>query len=443
MSSYDPINEYVFAAALSGCVAGAIGAQPVTSGSEDVYAETSLTAFAFAQEFDTLWSTASLDVIQQAAILDMCAAYWYGRIPQTTTPAEYEDLCEALIAAVNEADATAIAGGATPPAYPPSGSSSGGVGLGAIIWRPGATTVGTRIAGTFADLQAAVTAGAMPIIVDSSGGAAIIPAGQTLAAPNGGNIELISFNAVQGNFTGGPPANVVTVADKGSITNLTLVLGGLILNFTCLTTPALTYTQSNSRLVMRGGNLVQLLTGATVPAYSVEAGFLFQTIMEFTSLLSGLTTVPVFMCAGGTYECFVAFNSILNDFGGVQAIGQTSGTCILAYDSTIQVPTLTLGTITYSQVSQETNQKFASGTAFPTTAEGSSPLRVGQPFFRTDMNVFFKWNGSAWVIPAFQNSTTVGRPTATTTGQMDFDTTLGIPIWWDGSAWVNSTGASV
>src|ERR1700677_4690076 len=173
--SYTPVNEYVFSAALSGCVAGAIGAQPVTSGSEDVYAETSLTAFTFAQEFDTLWGAASLDVIQQAAILDMCTAYWYGRIPQTTTPAEYEDLCEALIAAVNEVDATAIAGGATPPAYPivtpPVVGQSG-----YIIYRPGGVA-GTNVATTFAQLQAAVNAsnGTAPIYVDSSLGAATIP----------------------------------------------------------------------------------------------------------------------------------------------------------------------------------------------------------------------------------------------------------------------------
>src|ERR1700678_2501550 len=159
MSSYDPINEYVFAAALSGCVAGAIGAQPVTSGSEDVYAETSLTAFAFAQEFDTLWGAASLDVIQQAAILDMCTAYWYGRIPQTTTPAEYEDLCEALIAAVNEVDATAIAGGATPPAYPPAGTSAIGS-LGYVIFRPGGVASST-VAVTTAQVTSAQANGAI------------------------------------------------------------------------------------------------------------------------------------------------------------------------------------------------------------------------------------------------------------------------------------------
>ena len=117
---YTPVNEYVYAAALSGCVAGAMGSQPITSVSDETYGDTSDNAVAFAEEFDTLWGVASLDVVQYEAILDSCTSYWRGRIPQSSVPSEYEDICDALITMVNEADAAAIAAGASPPAWPPS-----------------------------------------------------------------------------------------------------------------------------------------------------------------------------------------------------------------------------------------------------------------------------------------------------------------------------------
>ena len=118
---YVPVNEYVYAAALSGCVAGAMGSQPITSVSDETYGDTSDNAVAFAEEFDTLWGVASLDVVQYEAILDSCTSYWRGRIPQSSVPSEYEDICDALITMVNEADAAAIAAGASPPAWPPTG----------------------------------------------------------------------------------------------------------------------------------------------------------------------------------------------------------------------------------------------------------------------------------------------------------------------------------
>ena len=122
---YVPVNEYVYAAALSGCVAGAMGSQPITSVSDETYGDTADNAVAFAEEFDTLWGVASLDVVQYEAILDSCTSYWRGRIPQSNVPSEYEAICDALITMVSEVDATAIAAGATPPAWPPAGGGGG------------------------------------------------------------------------------------------------------------------------------------------------------------------------------------------------------------------------------------------------------------------------------------------------------------------------------
>jgi hypothetical protein len=396
MSSYDPINEYVFAAALSGCVAGAVGAQPVTSSSEDVYAETSLTAFAFAQEFDTLWSTASLDVIQQAAILDMCTAYWYGRIPQTTTPAEYEDLCEALIAAVNEADATAIAGGATPPAYPivtpPVVGRSG-----YIIYRPGGVA-GTNVATTFAQLQAAVNAsnGTALIYVDSSLGAATIPAGQTLTPPSNGQIQLASFNGVG---SGGATRDVLTIEDTGVIVSLTLILGGLLVQCVCATAPALAYPNNTTQLNIRGFSELQVLVGATVPAYSAGAGVTFLVALEFVSFLESGAAVPVFEAVGGVIGVYAFSSSSINS----AALGQSSGAAVFLYDASVTPPVFTIGTVTLDP--QTLTENFG-----PTvTTTGGRPTHNLQP------------------------------------GQQSFDSTLGKPIWRNAgnTAWVDATGTPV
>lgn len=315
--------------------------------------------------------------------------------------------------------------------------AAGGVAASYVIYRPGGVDGAPYVATTFAELQAAVTAGAAAVYVDSSLGAATIPAGQTLAAPNGGTITLYSFNGVQGNIVAGT-ADTLTIADTGAIANLVQVLGGLILICTCLTAPALTYSQSGLRLVNRGGNVVKLAAGATVPAYTNAAGD-WEAIAEYTAEYQGLAAVPLFECAGGLVILLFAFDSLPQ----LQVLGQSGGTAIIAYDSSCNPPLQTNGSVTVIQLSSDQQQAFGSGAAFPATRPGGNPLGVGQPFFRTDQNVEYRWNGAAWVIPTFQNTTTAGRPVATTVGQMDFDTTLGIPIWWNGAAWVNSVGVPV
>ena len=166
---YVPVNEYVYAAALSGCVAGAMGSQPVTSVRDETYGDTADNAIAFAEEFDTLWDGASLDVVQYEAILDSCTSYWRGRLPQSSVPSEYEGICDALITMVNEVDATAIAAGATPPAWPPAGEGGGDVApltrvryvdgdASGVTGPNGAAVVGQTSGGPFPTVTAALAA---------------------------------------------------------------------------------------------------------------------------------------------------------------------------------------------------------------------------------------------------------------------------------------------
>jgi hypothetical protein len=375
MFSYDPINEYVFAAALSGCVAGAIGAQPVTSSSEDVYAETSLTAFAFAQEFDTLWSTASLDVIQQAAILDMCTAYWYGRIPQTTTPAEYEDLCEALIAAVNETDATAIAGGATPPAYPPSPTLPVGA-FGYVIYRPGGVASST-VATTFAQLQTAVTAGATIIYVDSSLETTTIPAGETLTPATGGTIRLFAWNGI---IPGGAGSDALTIADTGKIASLFLI-DEVTVTATCLTEPALTYPNGTSALlIVDNGATFQLAAGATVPAFTVPNGFELQVDMRSNGFITGVTGVPCFEAAsGGELFAIAVVGSFVTatSFGG--AVG---GIFVFRNDASVTPAAWSINAGTYLPLPYDNSVNMSYVAATVANWSGTNPTSVANALDR-------------------------------------------------------------
>ena len=146
-----------------------MGSQPVTSVRDETYGDTADNAIAFAEEFDTLWDGASLDVVQYEAILDSCTSYWRGRLPQSSVPSEYEGICDALITMVNEVDATAIAAGATPPAWPPAGEGGGDVApltrvryvdgdASGVTGPNGAAVVGQTSGGPFPTVSAALAA---------------------------------------------------------------------------------------------------------------------------------------------------------------------------------------------------------------------------------------------------------------------------------------------
>lgn len=121
--SYTPLNVQTFVAAMSGSLAGiGIGERPITSTNPTDYNGLALSAFAYAQEFDTLWGSSAPDELEWGAILTASQGYWQSRDKESHTPSHYAAECAAIIAAIREGDAVAIAGGVTPPAWPPTGS---------------------------------------------------------------------------------------------------------------------------------------------------------------------------------------------------------------------------------------------------------------------------------------------------------------------------------
>jgi hypothetical protein len=260
-----------------------------------------------------------------------------------------------------------------------------------VIYRPGGIASG-NVATTFAQLQAAVNAGAMMIYVDSSLGAASIPAGETLTPPTGGVIQLVSFN-------GTSASDALTVADTGVIQDLTLIDGGLSLQCTCTTSPALTYSRPGTFLLLRGGSSAIVILGAGSPAVSVGAGQeLFVSINNVSEVL-GVAGFPFAKATGGTILMLAFGFSTVN----AQAIGQSAGTAEFFFDSSCTPPVFTVGAVTLVAIDLVANLK-----------------------------------------PSV--TTTVGRPTVNLQpGQQSFDSTLGIPIWRNAgnTAWVNSAGAPV
>ncbi len=260
------------------------------------------------------------------------------------------------------------------------------VGLGAVIWRPSGVAVPLQVATTPAELQTAVTAGCSPIIVDSSLGVASIPAGFTLSpATPTGTIQLVAYNGVSG-------GDVATVAPTGVIQNLTEVLAGLA--FRC-GAASLQYSNPATFLIVRGGSSVSRVAGGAVGgAIQVGPGQEVFVSLEFVSLAQGIAGSPFLEATGGT-----AFLLAFGDSSvGAQAIGQSSGTALLFFDSSVSPPVPTVGAVGLNPIDQEGQLAFAVGTAFPATAPGGTPLRAGQPFLRTDLAAFYKWDGTAWVL---------------------------------------------
>ena len=340
---YVPVNEYVYAAALSGCVAGAMGSQPVTSVRDETYGDTADNAIAFAEEFDTLWDGASLDVVQYEAILDSCTSYWRGRLPQSSVPSEYEGICAALITMVNEADAAAIAAGATPPPWPPSGGGGSFAPLSRTLFVDGGSVaVGApngSIANPYLTIEAALTAiGAPTGTTDASnlytvvvtpcvggynpaGGMLVIPANRSVCltstafGPTPGTGSLyITANVTWTNSAAIPKPTLaifaiiglvvignVTIADAGagsptSIFMFNGLVGGLT-EFGPFGTPGISGTLSTAG----ASELLEvLLSDCAVIGAINTAGQLWMSNVEADGGI-GTTTAPSKFYAGNTY----------------------------------------------------------------------------------------------------------------------------------------------
>lgn len=78
------------------------------------------------------------------------------------------------------------------------------------------------------------------------------------------------------------------------------------------------------------------------------------------------------------------------------------------------------------------------------TASGSNGqeltknLYTGQPYFNTEQNQLFMWNGSQWMSVGVLSGPTENKPTSPYVGEIYFDTTLGQQVSWNGSAWVSA-----
>ena len=65
-------------------------------------------------------------------------------------------------------------------------------------------------------------------------------------------------------------------------------------------------------------------------------------------------------------------------------------------------------------------------------------LYTGQPYFNTEQNQLFMWNGSQWMAVGVLAGPTSNLPTLPYVGQVYFDTTIGQQLSWNGSNWVSA-----
>lgn len=114
-----PNNHIYFNAALSGCIAGAIGGRQITDTSsvDPDYVALGNAAAAFATQLDSKIAFSALVSAVGGAQLDattttiqanqmhrggllreLCAGFWSERIPTSTTAANYDDQAEAIVA---------------------------------------------------------------------------------------------------------------------------------------------------------------------------------------------------------------------------------------------------------------------------------------------------------------------------------------------------------
>jgi|HubBroStandDraft_3_1064219.scaffolds.fasta_scaffold00119_13 hypothetical protein len=292
-----------------------------------------------------------------------------------------------------------VAGAAVWSNLPATGPGSSGY----VIWRPGVASAGQAVR-TAPELIAAMANGAVTIYVDSSHAAATLgdggdggPAGFALARTDGGVVSLVAWNGVS---NGGVGEDLLTVADTATIDNLANVSGGLHVHLVCLTAPALTYSRGDMILELEHCIVDNAVT-STVPAFTVPGGGTQLQIFQYLNALveGASTTAPMF--TGGTHG-FLEVNALNGSFATALSYGcaggSGGGTLQYNYDASVPPQDWTFLTGVYSVFIFDSDQAMAygAGTAFPVNST-AIPLQVGQPFFRTDLNQEYRWNGTIWV----------------------------------------------
>jgi hypothetical protein len=133
-------NNNVFVSAMAGALTGmGIAGRPITSTDPASYSGKALTAFAFAQEFDSLWGSTVPNSYYIPAIQLGCQGYWIGRDTERVDPASFSAACGAIIAAIDEGEIQLAANSVTPSPYPYSVIPARGYGVsGALTLNAGA-----------------------------------------------------------------------------------------------------------------------------------------------------------------------------------------------------------------------------------------------------------------------------------------------------------------
>jgi hypothetical protein len=294
-----------------------------------------------------------------------------------------------------------------PIATTPAGAS------GYVIFRPGTPSAGQAVA-TAAELTTAVANGAETLYVDSSLAAATLPAGFTLPYFAGG---IIGLHGLSGGFTN---ADVLTVDDTAQMTSPSY-FETIKIVMNCTTTPALTYPAGLHLLRVLGSEIV-LGAGATVPAFTATSSGGLEVLTNF-SIIEGVAGTPLFSVASGGTLIGVAFTD--STFLSTALGGAAGSTLIFEYDASSSpagTGFTTAGTYIVFQTDSDQNLIYGEGTAFPATSPGGQVLRIGQPFFRTDTNTLFIWNGTTWVgptavLPAGGSGYVIFRPGVASAGQ--------------------------
>jgi len=146
--SYTPINPYVYEAAYAGALAGMNASAYALQSNATTYAMNAAIAGAWAQEFDTVWNSATtLNQLQFDAIRSLSETNWYDRTPQALiytdwasngntsalTPATYLPTVTALIGVINAGSLYFTAQGIAPPAFGGNATSIGGIPVSNVV----------------------------------------------------------------------------------------------------------------------------------------------------------------------------------------------------------------------------------------------------------------------------------------------------------------------
>ena len=396
---YNPQNQAVFTAALSGtlagmAVSGRINTDPVSAN----YANRVEVAGAFAQEFDTLWGnlkpTTDIDVL---LVAQCCSGLWQGRLPEYNTasilPSTYFALATALIALINATKTYFTGLGLTPvPALPTAHQ---------VTFMPGVPSGNDHVE-TWPEVELAIaeTEGLITVIIDNSHAPAIVPA--TADTECFGKTVFSATLFGTGQFE---------IADGGRLKNVGIFDNNVILTVTPTAVSPLYYDSSvgvpvPGLIIQRNGAII-MGAGSLVPAFE------FNGLTGFVIELNGGATLDNFACP------LVPMLPML--------IGMAL--TITISNALTTPPLATAGIVT------------GDATAFYAILHDPSisPVPVQTGFLGTYQDI--RTHYAAELVPAAD--ITGNRPLTPQIGQMFFDTTLGIPAWWDGANWVDATGGAV